>query len=137
MFRPPPPPAAATLLVLTLLITACQRADDDGPTVSPAIAFSTGQGYTFQNDTFPREQTLLVGVRIRQGDDGLNTFKVLSSYDGGTPTTVDSLPIGTAEFTFDKTITTRAVTGTEIWTFWVQETDGDIIKRSLTFTVRD
>jgi hypothetical protein len=49
---------------------------------------------------------------------------------------VDSLSIGSDQFAFDKTILLRTVAGAEKWTFWVQETDGDIIRRSLTFTVQ-
>ena len=126
---------ALICLFLTLSAASCRR-DDDEPTVNPTIDLSTDSGYTFANDTFPVNDTLRVGVRIVRGDDGLNTFKVLSAYDNSADTVVDSLSIGTSSFSFDKTIITRAVAGTERWTFWVQETDGDIIKRSLTFTVQ-
>jgi hypothetical protein len=73
---------------------------------------------------------------IREGDDRLQTFKVLATYDNGDPMVTDSLPIGSETFEFDKTIITRSVAGDEKWTFWVMENDGDVIKRSLTFFVR-
>lgn len=126
---------ALLFLSITLSAASCQR-DDDEPTVNPTIDFSTDAGYTSASDTFPMSDTLLVGVRINKGDDGLNTFKVLSKYDADDEAVQDSLSIGTSTFSFDKTIITRSVAGTEKWTFWVQETDGDIIKRSLTFTVQ-
>lgn len=127
-----------SLMLASLVLSAasCQRENDDTPSVNPTIDFSTEPGYTYMSDTFPLSDTLHVGVRIRRGDDGLNTFKVLSKYDTGAETTEDSLSIGSDEFAFEKFIITRAVSGTEKWTFWVQETDGDIIRRSLTFTVQ-
>lgn len=129
------PPLALAVLALLLASTSCTR-DDDGPSVNPAIEFVMGEGYTYLDDTVAAGDTLLVGVRINKGDDGLNTFKVLSKYDDGREAVVDSLSIGTETFSFDKTIPLRDLAGTERWTFWVRETDGDVIRRSLTFTVR-
>jgi hypothetical protein len=114
---------------------SCNR-DDAKPTVNPTIEFVIDTGYTYQSDTMALGDTLLVGVRINKGDDGLNTFKVISKYDTGADVVVDSLSIGSDQFAFDKTILLRTVAGAEKWTFWVQETDGDIIRRSLTFTVQ-
>ncbi|MCB0764256.1 MAG: hypothetical protein KDB84_06100 [Flavobacteriales bacterium] len=124
-----------SLTLAAVLLLGCER-DNDGPTVNPTIDFLTAQGYTYLDDTVSTLDTLLVGVVIRKGDDGLRTFKVLSTYDGGAAETVDSLSIGSDVFEFDKTIITRADTGTEKWTFWVEENDGDVIRRSLTFTVQ-
>ena len=84
----------------------------------------------------PLGDTLRVGVRIRRGDDRLSSFKVISVYDGGPETTHDSLGITTDTLAYDKEIHLRAQPGTERWTFWVQERDGDVIRRSLTFTVQ-
>jgi hypothetical protein len=130
-----PVPAWMAVLVAAVLLSACEQ-DNAKPSVNPTIEFRTESGYTYLNDTIGMEDTLLVGVVIRKGDDGLNTFKVLRTYDTGEATTEDSLSIGSAEFEFDKVIISRAVVGTEKWTFWVQETDGDVIRRSLTFIVQ-
>ena len=110
--------------------------DDDAPSVNPTINFVTTEGYTYQSDTVSISDTLLVGVVVQKGDDQLHTFKVLATYDDSIPVTTDSLPMGSETFEFDKTIITRAFAGTEKWTFWVQENDNDIIKRSITFTVQ-
>ncbi len=104
--------------------------------MNPTIQFVIEEGYTYQSDTVAVNDTLLVGVRINKGDDALNTFKVLSKYDNGSEEVQDSLPIGTETFAFDKVIRIRPVAGTERWTFSVQESDGDIIRRALTFTVQ-
>jgi hypothetical protein len=121
--------------IAAVTLTACEQ-DDASPSVNPTIEFLTDAGYTYLNDTVGTEDTLLVGVVIRQGDDGLQTFKVLSTYDEEDAVVTDSLPMGAESFEFDKTVITRAIPGSEKWTFWVMENDGDVIKRSLTFTVQ-
>lgn len=125
----------AVLALACLALTACER-DNDGPSVNPKISFAEGPGYTYMSDTVGMQDTLLVGVTVRKGDDHVHTFKVLSSYDGAPDVVVDSLPIGIDLFEFDKMIVTRNVAGTEKWTFWVRESDGDVMKRSLTFVVQ-
>lgn len=122
-------------VVLSVTLIACERDDPAEPEKNPTIDFKTDSGYVFSSDTFPVSDTLHVGVMITRGDDPLRTFQVLSSYDGAGETMTDSLEIPSGSFAFDKTIITRDVPGTERWTFWVQENDGDIIRRSLTFTV--
>lgn len=122
-------------ILFTLALTACERDDPAEPEKNPTIDFKTDSGYVFQSDTFPMSDTLHVGVVIVRGDDPIHTFKVLSAYDGGADTMVDSLDMPSGSFTFDKTIITRDAPGTEKWTFWVQEHDGDVFRRSLTFTV--
>lgn len=129
-------PLALTALCLTLASASCNRDDDDSPTANPSIDFVTDEGYTYLSDTVPQGDTLLVGVRIRRGDDRLSSFKVLSVYDGGQETTHDSLAFTADTLAFDKEIHLRPQAGTERWTFWVQERDGDVIRRSLTFTVQ-
>jgi hypothetical protein len=123
------------VVCIASIFVGCDR-DDTMPTVNPTIDFSTDAGFTFLGDTVALSDTLRVGVRINKGDDGLNTFKVLSSYDGASEVVVDSLSIGSSSFAFDKVIITRAIPGTEKWVFWVQETDGDVIRRALTFIVQ-
>jgi hypothetical protein len=79
--------------------------------------------------------TLLVGVEVRRGTNAMHHFRVTVSYDGGSTQLTDSLPMGSDEFYFDKTIITRDQPGTERWHFDVVENDGDVIRRALTFTV--
>ncbi len=121
-------------VVLLSVQSSCVQ-DNAKPQVNPTIEFLTSEGYTYLSDTVPPSDTLRVGVVIQKGDDQLRTFKVLATYDNDDAVVADSLPMGTETFEFDKTIVTRAQAGTEKWTFWVQENDGDVIKRSLTFTV--
>ncbi|HRH69563.1 MAG TPA: hypothetical protein PLB89_08665 [Flavobacteriales bacterium] len=132
-----PARAAHCFLIIAgvlLLLPACQK-DDGDTSLSPTIVFSSDSGYVFLDDTVGMEDTLLVGVTITGGDDKINTFKVLANFDGVGDMTVDSLPVSSSPFQFEKTIITRGVPGTEKWTFWIQERDGDIYRRSLTFLV--
>lgn len=128
--------ASALVALAAMLFSASCTRDDDRPSVNPTIEFVTEEGYTHLDDTVAAGDTLLIGVRINRGDDRLNTFKVLSRYDNGGETMVDSLPVTADTLDFDKEIHLRDVAGTERWTFWVQERDGDVVRRSLTFTVR-
>jgi hypothetical protein len=116
------------------MLPACES-DSSEPTVNPTIEFRTDAGYTWMNDTVSTEDTLVVGVVIRRGSDAMDLFKVTVKYDNGPEVTTDSLPMGTDDFEFDKTIITRDTTGTERWYFNVVENDGDVIRRGLTFTV--
>lgn len=122
------------LLAFSLLLVACER-ENTGPTVNPTIEFRTDNGYTWASDTASTQDTLLVGVVIQRGTHALNHFKVTRRYDNGAEVVTDSLPIGADNFEFDKVIITRAQAGTELWRFNVVENDGDVIRRSLTFTV--
>lgn len=125
-----------SLLFLLVAITACEKDDDaTQPVVNPTIQFRSDSGFVFQSDTVDVQDTLRVGVSIDRGTQALHHFKVSVSYDGGTAAVTDSLPVGTDEFEFTKTIITRPQPGTEIWSFSVIENDGDVIFRSLTFTV--
>ena len=123
-----------TVVATAIVLVACQK-DDDKQSVNPTIEFLTSEGYTYLNDTVGTQDTLVVGVVIARGTEGMHHFEVTSTYDNGPTVVVDSLPIGADNFEFDKTIITREVPGTEKWSFVVVENDGDLIRRSLTFVV--
>jgi hypothetical protein len=122
------------VVLLGLLLTACEK-DDDKPSVNPTIEFRTDTGYTYLSDTVGTQDTMVVGVVITRGDDQMHHFKVTVAYDGGPTVDVDSIPMGSDNFEFDKVVITRDVPGSERWSFVVVENDGDILRRSLTFTV--
>lgn len=121
---------------MAVLLCGCLRDEEAEPKKNPTIAFKTGAGYTFANDTVPQNDTLLIGAVMERGDDRLVLFKLLSRFDNNPALTADSLADPGSSFTFDKTILTRSQPGTEVWTFWLQENDGDIIRRSITLTVQ-
>jgi hypothetical protein len=120
---------------VVLFLAACER-DEDEPNVTPTIAFVQESGYTWANDTVGTTDTLKVGVRVARGTNGLDLFKVTVVYDNGPEQTVDSVAIGSDDLEYEKTIITRAEPGTELWRFNVIESDGDLIRRSITLTVQ-
>lgn len=123
------------LLCSIALMTSCEKPDDTQPIVNPTIQFRTDSGYTYQSDTISQGDTLKVGVLITRGTNAMHHFKVIANFDGNSALVTDSLPMGTDNFEFDKTIIARDQAGTEKWSFNIIENDGDVIKRSLTFTV--
>ncbi|MCB0769648.1 MAG: hypothetical protein KDC00_04500 [Flavobacteriales bacterium] len=123
-----------TFCTIILLMLSCAK-DDDDVGLNPTIDFRTDTGYTYLSDTVGTQDTMVVGVLVSRGDDRMHHFKVTVSYDGGQAVDVDSIPLGSDTFEFDKVIVTRDMTGSERWGFVVVENDGDILRRSLTFTV--
>ena len=131
-------PILLTLCIALLGLSSCVPGDDADvkPAVNPTIIFSSGSGYTFQDDTIDMGDTVRVGVTIDKGTDAMHHFKVTVSYDGAVPLVTDSLPMGIDHFEFEKLIIARSQAGTEKWTFGIAENDGDIIRRSLILTVQ-
>ena len=125
----------SVLAIIAVFVVSCET-ETTGPSTNPTIDFKTDSGYTFWNDTVAELDTLLVGVKLVMGSDPMHHFEISVAYDGGEPTMTDSVRLTTEEFEFDKTIVTRDTTGSERWTFKVTENDGDILHRSLTFTVQ-
>jgi hypothetical protein len=118
-------------------LASCGR-DNAAPSRTPSIEFRTDPGYTWRNDTLPAGDTLLVGVVIKRGSDPMHHFKVTQRFDNSGPfLTTDSVRITADEFTFERTIILRPVAGQEHYRFNVVENDGDVIRRSLVFTVVD
>ena len=129
-----PAQVVLAMAAILVLLPSCQK-DDDGPSTSASILFRGDSGFVFRNDTMGTEDTLQVGVTITSGDSRIRTVKVLAAFDGAQAATVDSFSVNTETFELQKTIITRAVPGTEEWTFWMQQNNGDIYRRALTFLV--
>jgi hypothetical protein len=122
-------------LLAGLVLAGCTRDEDDGPSVTPTIQFVTDAGYVFRSDTVSPGDTLRVGVVVQKGSEALDLFFVSVSYDNDAAINTDSLGIGSDQFEFEKRIIVRDQPGTELWRFNVVERDGDVVRRSLTFTV--
>jgi hypothetical protein len=123
-------------LLVLVAFSACEKKDASSPRTNPTIVFRNDPGYTFRDDTVGQMDTVRVGVIINRGTDGLHSFKVERRFDQGPVQVTDSLPLGIDSFEFDKLIITRAQPGKERWSFVVVENDGDMIRRSITFTVQ-
>jgi hypothetical protein len=121
-----------------VLVTGSGSCTKDQPDDDHAatIVFRTDSGYTWRDDTVPLADTLRIGVTVSKGSDDLQLLIADVSYDGGPGIIQDSVPVTSEPFPFEKTLVTRDQAGTEKWTFSVYEYDGDITRRSLTFTVQ-
>lgn len=126
---------ATAILAWLFLSTACTKEQPGGDTAA-GIEFRTDSGYTWRDDTVPLADTLHIGVTVTKGSDNLRSFFVNVAYDNGPAIRQDSVHVSSDPFIFEKTVITRDQAGKEKWTFSVQENDGDITLRSLTFTVQ-
>lgn len=124
-------------LLLAGLLAGCEKEDNavDG-TSAADITFRTDSGYTYTSDTVSLSDTLRVVMIAAEGTDELTSFVLTVTYDNAQPVGTDTVPINANPFLFEKYVITRAVPGTEKWTFAVLEGDGDRTQRSLTFVTQ-
>lgn len=115
---------------------ACTKDEAMDGSSAANITFRTDSGYVFLNDTVGLGDTLHVGVIITAGTDPLDHFFLSVRYDGGVPIYKDTLIVDQDPFTLETSLIMREQAGTEKWTFTVQEPDGDLTSRSLTFAVQ-
>ena len=126
---------ASVLSLLLLLGGGCTKDQSDLGTAA-SITFRTDSGYTWRDDTVPLSDTLHIGVIATKGSNDLRSLFVYVAYDNAPAVRQDSVPVGSNPFNLEKTVVTRDQAGKEVWTFSVVENNGDITKRSLTFTVQ-
>lgn len=121
------------LLLLTLL--SCEKDDGDVGSSGVDITFRTDSGYTYMSDSVAQTDTLRIAAVITEGSDDLQWFYLSLKLDAGTETGLDTVAVDANPFTYETTHVTRSQSGTEELIFIVQEPDGDITRRRLTFTV--
>ena len=126
---------AIMILSGLFLTTGCTK-DQSEIGKSADITFRMDSSYTWRDDTLPLSDTLHIGVIATKGSNTLRSLFVHVAYDNGPAVRQDSVHIDSNPFNFEKTVVTRDQAGTEKWTFSVVENNGDITKRSLTFTVQ-
>jgi hypothetical protein len=124
-----------TLLLFLLFCVSCENEQE--PVAS--IEFKTGIGYTSQDATISRGSSITVGIVADKAENNLKVYNVSVSYDGASNTiTVQNFTISSDENThYDKdvNITVRNQTGTEKYYFTIVDVDGNLVQKTLTFTV--
>jgi hypothetical protein len=124
------------IVFFLFLFISCEREQEPLPT----LELKTGAGYTSQNTTISKGSTLTVGILATKAENNLKTYNVSVSYDGASSTiTIQNFTIPLDENTLydkDVTFTVRNQTGTEKYYFTVVDTDGNIVQKALTFTVK-
>ncbi len=130
------PKALLALIGVATVLLACTKDEAVDGSSAANISFRTDSGHVFMNDTVGLGDTLHVGVIVNEGTDELDYFFLSVAYDGGVPTYKDTLIVDMNPFAFQTSLIMRQQAGTEKWTFTVQEPDGDLTLRSLTFIVQ-
>lgn len=120
-----------TICICALLITSSCKKDD---AKSPSLNFKVDASHTSTDISVAPGTTITVGVICDQGSDPMKIVYSEVAYDGAN---VDSLytrlevPQGTTHYEVDFTITTRSQTGTERWTFNVNDKDGRLTEKEI------
>jgi len=129
------PILAMTVAIAISTLVSCKKDEH----VPPDINFKTTAGYTAADAIEAVNTPVLFGVDVVKTEDELKTFDVSVSLDGAAANSIQSETISGSEedgFSRDVAVTTRAVTGTEKYTFTVTDRDGNITQESITLTVQ-
>jgi hypothetical protein len=120
---------------LFLLCISCEREQEPLPTIELKTIF----GYTSQDAVISKGSSLTVGILATKAENNLKTYNISVSYDGASSTiTIQNFTIPLDQNTLydkDVTFTVRNQPGTEKYYFTVVDTDGNIVQKTLTFTV--
>ena len=124
-----------TVITMFSAVISCEKDAE----IPPTMTLKTGENYTSEDATLPKGSSVTVGVVVEKTEDDLKTYNVSVAYDNATTTsTVENYSIsGTEKSHYEKdvTLTLRNQAGIETYYFTITDTDGNIVKKSLTFTV--
>lgn len=121
-----------------ILFTACEKEEDEG--LLPNISFKTGGSYVSKDTTVAPSTTLLTGINASKTEDKdvLKVFSVTRTISGTDSTIVTENLSGAQgdSYSRDVTLTTRAVAGSEKYTYSISNRDGLVNTVTLTVTVQ-
>lgn len=125
-------------ILMVLFLAICYSCEDE---VEPAatIEFKTGTGYTALDGSVAIGSSVTVGVIATKAENNLKSYNVSVAYDGAyTTTTVQNFIIPKEEISLyekDVNFTVRNQQGIEKYYFTIVDTDGNVVQKTLTFTV--
>jgi hypothetical protein len=123
------------IVFFLFLFISCEREQEP----LPALELKTGAGYTSQNATISKGSSLTVGILATKAENNLKTYNVSASYDGASSTiTIQSFTIPLDQnilYDKDVTFTVRNQPGIEKYYFTIVDVDGNLVQKTLTFTV--
>jgi hypothetical protein len=118
-----------------LLCNSCEKEEEALAT----IELKTGTGYTSQDSTISKGSSSTVGIIAIKAENNFKTYNVSVSYDGAPTTiTIQNFTIPSDENTYydkDVNFTARNQAGTEKYYFTIIDVDGNIVQKTLNFTV--
>ena len=124
-----------TILLFLLFCMSCENEQEP----AASIEFKTGIVYTSKDAILSRGSSITVGIVAAKAENNLKAYNVSVSYDGASNTiTVQNFTISSDENThYDKDVnfTVRNQTGIEKYYFTIVDTDGNIVQKTLTFTI--
>lgn len=122
-------------LLLLFLCLGCENEQEPAATME----FKTGAGFVSQDATILRGSSLTVGIIADKTENNFKAYNVSVSYDGAFNTmTVRNFSISSYENThYDKNVnfTVRDQPGTEKYYFTLVDVDGNLLQKTLTFTI--
>ena len=123
------------LLMIAVGLASCKKEKDQQ--IPPQISFKTGSGYVSSDGTFPKNDTITVGITAQKSEDKdlLTRFVATQSYDGVAATTILNESFNQDSYSKDMKIITRNVAGYEKYTYTIINRDGLTKTLSLTLTV--
>jgi hypothetical protein len=124
------------IAIICLAFSSCEKDKH----IPPSISLKTGAGYTSDDATVAKNQTIKVGITAEKLEDDMLTYNVSYAYDGATTTVTSqtfNLVAGEQQH-FDKDVTfvTRNQNGTEKWSFTITDKDGNIAQKQIILTVQ-
>ncbi|MFL5752162.1 MAG: hypothetical protein ACJ76F_02050 [Bacteroidia bacterium] len=124
---------------LLLIAGSCKKKKKDAH-VPPDVNLKSGGNYTSGDKTLAHGDSILVGIIAKKTEDDLRSYNASYAYDGaGTTTTFFNVYLSASEYEYyekDLWLKTRAVAGSEKWTFSIVDKDGNITQKSLVLTVQ-
>lgn len=130
--------AFATMAASTLLFAACNKEEDEG--LLPNISFKTGGSFVSKDTTVAPRTTLVAGINASKTEDKdvLKVFSITRRVNNTDSTILTENLSGSQgdSYSRDVTLTTRATTGSEKYTFSIANRDGLVNTVSFTVTVQ-
>lgn len=123
------------LAVATTLLSGCGDKEENPPTLT-VDASTTASGSTLTL-TKGEKQPIKIKFSAAKGTKDLKTFKLGVSYDGGATANLVTRTIKGGTFSFDTTIYTRTVKGTEAYVITIEDEDAKTASRTLSYTVKE
>lgn len=123
------------LAIGAALLSGCGEKEENPPTLTIDAA-TTASGSTLTL-TGGEKQPIKIKFSAAKGTKDLKTFKLGVSYDGGATANLITRTIKGGTFSFDTTINTRTVKGTEAYVISIEDEDAKTASRTLSYTVKE
>ena len=123
------------LLFLIFLCIGCENEKEP----EASMEFKTGASYASQDTTISMGSSLTVGIVADKAENNFKAYNVSVSYDGAFNTiTIQNFSIASdenAHYDKDVNLTVRNLPGIEKYYFTIEDVDGNLLQKMLSFTI--